>query len=127
MKKRVFALLLCLLLCLSILPVGAFADDYCEHDIVKMDAKATCGEAHREHYKCTKCGKLFSDERGEHEISYADVAQEKLPHTSDLSHVEFKDASCTESGNYEYWVCTECGPWLEEDGLRYQFCTYERV
>ena len=41
MKKRVFALLLCLLLCLSILPVGAFADDYCEHDIVKMEAKAT--------------------------------------------------------------------------------------
>lgn len=122
MKKRVFALLLCLLLCLSILPVGAFADDYCEHDIVKMDAKATCGEAHREHYKCTKCGKLFSDDRGEHEISYADVAQEKLPHTSELKHVDFDDASCTESGNYEYWVCTECGqmfsenPGVAEDG-----------
>lgn len=122
MKKRVFALLLCLLLCLSILPVGAFADDYCEHDIVKMDAKATCGEAHREHYKCTKCGKLFSDERGEHEISYESVAQEKLPHTSELKHVDFDDASCTESGNYEYWVCTECGqmfsenPGVAEDG-----------
>ena len=25
------------------------------------------------------------------------------------------------------WVCTEQGPWLEEDGLRYCFCTYERV
>ena len=25
------------------------------------------------------------------------------------------------------WVCTESGPWLEEDGLRYQFCTYERI
>ena len=25
------------------------------------------------------------------------------------------------------WVCTEQGPWLEEDGIRYCFCTYERV
>ena len=25
------------------------------------------------------------------------------------------------------WACMERGPWLEEDGLRYQFCTYERV
>ena len=24
------------------------------------------------------------------------------------------------------WRCTEEGPWLEEDGLRYCFCTYER-
>lgn len=122
MKKRVFALLLCLLLCLSILPVGAFADDYCEHDIVKMDAKTTCGEAYKAHFKCTKCGKLFSDDRGEHEISYTDVALDKLPHTSDLKHVEPKDATCTEPGNYEYWLCTECGqmfssnPGVAEDG-----------
>ena len=25
------------------------------------------------------------------------------------------------------WVCTEQGLWLEEDGVRYCFCTYERV
>ena len=25
------------------------------------------------------------------------------------------------------WVCTEQGPWLEEDGVRYCFCTYERA
>ena len=109
MKKRVFALLLCLLLCLSILPVGAFADDYCEHAIVKMEAKATCGEAHREHYKCTKCGKLFSDERGEHEISYESVAQAKPVHTSPLSQVNAVNPTCTTGGNGEYWVCTECG------------------
>lgn len=24
------------------------------------------------------------------------------------------------------WICTETGPWQEEDGLRYCFCTYER-
>ena len=24
------------------------------------------------------------------------------------------------------WVCTDEGEWLEEDGLRYCFCTYER-
>ena len=24
------------------------------------------------------------------------------------------------------WVCTDQGEWLEEDGLRYCFCTYER-
>ena len=25
------------------------------------------------------------------------------------------------------WYCTEPGQWMEEDGLRYCFCTYERV
>lgn len=25
------------------------------------------------------------------------------------------------------WVCTDQGEWLEEDGLRYCFCTYERI
>ena len=25
------------------------------------------------------------------------------------------------------WVCTERGPWQEENGVRYQFCTYERI
>ena len=24
------------------------------------------------------------------------------------------------------WSLTEESPWLEEDGVRYQFCTYER-
>ena len=27
----------------------------------------------------------------------------------------------------EDWDCTEQGEWLEEDGLRYCFCTYERA
>ena len=25
------------------------------------------------------------------------------------------------------WACTDQGEWLEEDGLRYCFCTYERI
>ena len=25
------------------------------------------------------------------------------------------------------WICTDCGSWLEEDGIRYRFCTYERI
>ena len=25
------------------------------------------------------------------------------------------------------WVCTEEGAWLEENGLRYCFCTYDRI
>lgn len=24
------------------------------------------------------------------------------------------------------WICAEAGPWMEEGGLRYRFCTYER-
>ena len=24
------------------------------------------------------------------------------------------------------WACTEEGPWQEESGIRYCFCTYER-
>ncbi|MCR5137701.1 MAG: dihydrofolate reductase [Oscillospiraceae bacterium] len=24
------------------------------------------------------------------------------------------------------WVCSECGPWLEEENIHYRFCTYRR-
>ena len=124
MKKRVFALLLCLVLCLSLLPVGALADD-CDHAgaIVKMPAKATCGESYKDHYKCTRCGALFWDAEGQNHASAEDVAQAKPAHTSDLRHVEADlDITCTSGGNYEYWICNECGqmfsenPGVAEDG-----------
>ena len=120
MKKRVFALLLCLIMCLSLLPVSAFADDECRHEgedtIVLMPAKTTCGEAYREHYKCTRCGKLFSDPKGEHEISADSVALDKLEHTSDLKHVDAElDITCIKGGNAEYWACPECGQMFSEN------------
>ena len=37
--------------------------------------------------------------------------------THSLEYVEWKDATCTEDGNYDYWICTECGKLFEdEDG-----------
>lgn len=25
------------------------------------------------------------------------------------------------------WLCADSGPWLEENGVKYQFCTYKRI
>ena len=37
-----------------------------------------------------------------------------LDHQHALSHVEAKDATCTEAGNVEYWVCTKCGLYFSD-------------
>ena len=36
-----------------------------------------------------------------------------------LTHVEAKDATCTENGNIEYWYCEPCGyAWLDAEGIQ---------
>lgn len=48
-------------------------------------------------YTCTVCGATRTEN------------VDPLPHVHDLDHVEAKDPTCTESGNYEHWKCKVCG------------------
>ena len=78
------------------------------HSIVKVDAvEATCeSDGNIEYYKCSICGKLFSDAEGKSEISADDVI---IPASHKLDKVEAVAASCESAGNIEYYKCSICG------------------
>lgn len=78
------------------------------HNLVKIDeVKATCQkEGTKEYYKCSKCGKLYSDEKGTKEISKPETIA-KLSHNFDEGKV-LKEATCEKDGLIEY-TCKVCG------------------
>ena len=85
------------------------------HDLIKTDAKdATCTKAGNiEYWTCIECEKLFSDEEGTTEITAADTVVPAKGHS--LEKTEAKEATCTESGNTEYWTCSECKKLFGDD------------
>ena len=90
------------------LPVDASA-----HTIVNVPAKPhTCTEdGIIAHYKCTGCGKLFSDEAGENEITnIVDPAAHKL------TPVAEKPSNCRVPGTAAYDKCDVCGKMFDKDG-----------
>lgn len=90
------------------LPVNASA-----HTIVNVPAKAhTCTEdGIIAHYKCTGCGKLFSDKAGENEITnIVDPAAHKL------TAVAEKPSNCRVPGTAAYDKCDVCGKMFDKDG-----------
>ena len=58
------------------------------------------------YWKCTACGKCFTDENGVNLIAEADTV---LPARHTLTRTAGKAATCKEAGNVEYWTCTVCG------------------
>ena len=79
------------------------------HTLTKTEAKEpTCTEAGNiEYYTCSVCNKLFSDAEGKEEIEQADTVVAAKGHT--LTKTEAKEATCTETGNIEYYTCSVCG------------------
>lgn len=69
------------------------------HSMVKTEAaSATCTEdGNIEYYTCSKCGKLYSDEEGNNEITKEETVDRAAGHKySDWETV--KDPTCTEAG-----------------------------
>ena len=88
-------------------------DSKTHYNIVKVEAKEpTCTEnGNIEHYKCTGCGKLFSDEAGENEITnIVDPAAHKL------TPVAEKPSTCRVNGTGAYNKCEVCGKMFDKDG-----------
>lgn len=89
------------------LPVDASA-----HTIVNVPAKPhTCTEdGIIAHYKCTGCGKLFSDKAGKNEITnIVDPAVHKL------TPVAEKPSTCRVNGTGAYNKCEVCGKMFDKD------------
>lgn len=82
-----------------------------EHTIERVnEMPATCTEGgHGAYYKCTDdgCDKIFSDIEGKHEITWADV-EKTNPLGHDMTHVNAKNATCTEEGANEHYHCNRC-------------------
>ena len=78
------------------------------HSIVKVDAvEATCeSDGNIEYYKCSICGKLFSDAEGKSEISADDVI---IPASHKLDKVDAVEATCQNPGNIAHFKCSVCG------------------
>ncbi len=96
------------------------------HTLTHVDANAaTCTEAgNKEHWKCSVCGALFSDEEGTTPTTADDVEIAATGHT--LTYVKAMDATCTDTGNKEHWKCSVCGA-LFSDALGTTPTTAESV
>ncbi len=81
------------------------------HNLTKIPAVAATEEAEGniEYYKCTKCGKLYTDESGTTEITLEETKTNKLPHTHNLTKIPAVAATEEADGNIEYYKCTKCG------------------
>ena len=83
-----------------------------DHALTAVAAKAAiCTEkGNIKHWKCTVCGKLFSDDQGKNGIGADEVIIDALGHDLDhLEHHEAKAATRDNDGSIEYWVCPRCG------------------
>ncbi len=82
-------------------------EDIHTHEGVKTEEnEATCTEAGNIAYWTCECGKIFSDEACEAEITLADTVIPAKGHSG--VKTEAVEATCTEAGNIAYWTC-ECG------------------
>lgn len=86
------------------------------HNIVhREEVPASCTESGvRDHYECTRCHLLFSDEKGENIIT--DIIIPAAGHK--LTHIEGKDPTCQTEGVTEHYYCEICkGTYSDREGL----------
>ena len=61
-----------------------------------------------EHWKCSTCGKLYTDKDDEEsEIDLSATIVQATKH--ELDHFDPVAPTCTETGSVEYWKCRNCG------------------
>ena len=95
----------------------------CTHSetILKESKAATCTETGmQEHYRCTNCHELFSDEDGTHILTDAELRNLVIPakgHTAGTAIRENEKApTCTESSSYDEVIsCSVCGEILSRE------------
>ena len=116
--KRILAVLLCLLLCVSMLPIAAFAEgadiiggDEIEEHKHSMEfvpaVEPFFKPGHSAYYYCAGCGGMYADEDGDTELAAADVYRAPI-HTkpTDSKKIKVTPATCTRNGKMEY-ICAD--------------------
>lgn len=87
------------------------------HHLTHTEAKeATCmEEGNLEYWYCDVCHNYYRDGEGSQKTTLAELTVAKKAHT--LTKVEAKEATCSEDGNIEYYVCSVCNKYFsDEDG-----------
>lgn len=74
----------------------------------QASSEPTCAESGNiAYWKCINCGKHFADEVCATELTGNSWSKAKLPHQ--MTHASEQAPTKTVSGNWEYWLCSECG------------------
>lgn len=60
-----------------------------------------------EYYQCSKCSKLFEDDKAEKSLTSDSTVLATVDHT--YEKVPAAEPTCTKKGNIEYFKCKECG------------------
>ncbi len=98
------------------------------HSLTLVPAKeATCTEEGSiAYYVCEACGKWYADEAGTEEITDHESVKIAAGNHS-LTLVPAKEATATESGNLEYYICTYCGNWFWDNEGRALIINHDSV
>ena len=89
-----------------------------QHLLTKTAAKAkTCTEdGNKEYWTCEHCKKYFlSNDTNPETAKAVELSETVIPASHKLTKVDAKDATCSESGNKEYWTCEHCGKYFLSD------------
>lgn len=109
MKKKITAIIIsaAVLICAVIGIVVVCKSCKHEHEIYAVAAKeGTCTEnGNAAYYACRTCDKIFSDEKGENEISRDSV----IVTGHKLKEVAGVPATCVDEGTVAYYECSVCG------------------
>ena len=91
------------------------------HTMVKTDAKAPTDteNGNNAYYTCETCHKVFKDEAGTQETTVEDETLPSLEH-HELTKVEAKDPTCTQTGNREYYSCSICGKLYRDETAKFR-------
>lgn len=85
------------------------------HSLAKVGGTpATCTERGvSDHWKCTVCGALFSDETGMTEVTIEQLRTALAPHA--LAAVAEVPATCEQAGVAAHWRCASCGGLFKDE------------
>ena len=91
------------------------------HTMVKTEAKAPTDteNGNNAYYTCETCHKVFKDEAGTQETTVEDETLPSLEH-HELTKVEAKDPTCTQTGNREYYSCSICGKLYRDETAKFR-------
>lgn len=85
------------------------------HSLAKVGGTpATCTERGvSDHWKCTVCGALFSEETGTTEVTTEQLRTALAPHA--LAAVAEVPATCEQTGVAAHWRCASCGGLFKDE------------
>lgn len=85
------------------------------HSLAKVGGTpATCTERGvSDHWKCTVCGALFSEETGTTEVTIEQLRTALAPHA--LAAVAEVPATCEQTGVAAHWRCASCGGLFKDE------------